>query len=339
MRIESGMSRVLRPMVHRSGKTHSTIEPNTATLLLGFGPSGALGILRSVGDSGALIISGRYPEHIRDRHSLPDADIIWLSDNPGIKYESLGPGDLEHRIVSRALKHLKGGGALLLDDIEYISVQRGFEAMARFVKCLSDAAPHGKGRLLVVADPAAFSKKQLGCLVRFFDRVVTMDPEAKNKSRLSSLMLLSQAYLLDGTGEVSYRYVSSRVEDREMVCVTMVPPLRLRERHGFLCTEFIWLTEVGQGRDMFRPEKLCCDVQRALMRRLNSGSRPVVFLDALDQLLIHVDFAQVLRFVKNIVDAAAVRGVTVIATADLDALDTAQRAALSRRFDLSSKCV
>jgi hypothetical protein len=332
------MSRVPRPSVRNCEMEHSTIEPNTATLLLGSGPSRALQNLRSAGDSGSMIISGTCPEHIRNRYGLHAADIVWLSDQHGGMEETMGPGDLEHRILSRALKHMKGGGSLLLEDIEYLSVQRGFDTVARFVKCLSDAAPHGKGRLSVVADPKAFSKQQMGNLGRLFDRVVTLDPDADKKSRLASLLLLSASYLLDGMGEVSYRYVSSRVEDREVVCVTTVPPMRLSERHGFPRTDFIWLTEVGSGRNMFRPEKLGCDVQRAVMRRLSSGIRPVVFLDALDQLLMYVDFAEVLRFVKNLIDASAVRGGTVIATANLEALDQSQRSALARRFDLSFRC-
>lgn len=120
----------------------------------------------------SLCMTTTFPEKIVKEYHLEQVELYWLSDtNPGPK--TLDPKRLDFeviRAISNFAKNFKGG-AMLLDGLEYVVVENGFDKTYKFIKRVNDlCSVHGM-TFIVPITPGALGPDELTMLRKEFDRV------------------------------------------------------------------------------------------------------------------------------------------------------------------------
>jgi len=276
-------------------------RPGRATLVLGPPSAEPYRLFRSLarGRRG-LVISGVHPDKLRARYGLGGAELLWLTGLSGTPELALGPKDLEYEVQGRALKHLRAGagGAIFLDDLDYLASQAGFAPLARFVKGVSDAASELGGTLVSSADPEAFSERERLALMECFDGVHLLRPAPDRPVRSGMAVLFRRGtYLFRGQGPAAYRFLATLGRARKVLCITTLPPAKLKERYALQDVDFLWLSDTASGEGVLRPGKLGYEVQSAAARHLRSGGGALLYIDGLERLAPYAPFPEVVRFV------------------------------------------
>lgn len=308
-----------------------------STLLLGPPCSEPYRIFRTLtrGANG-MVMSGTHPERLRARYGLRDAELLWLTGLSGTDERALGPQDLEYEVLGRAIRHFRSrpGGLILLDDMDYIASQDGFDALARFVKGVSDAASELGGSFLAAADPEAFPDRQKLALVECFDGVRLLKVSPVQPARAESAILVRHGtYLMHRFGPEAYRAMGSMSKSHRVLCMTTIPPARLKERYGLPAVDFIWLSDSASGDGVIRPRKLGFEVQRAATRHLRSGQGALLYIDGLERLGPYAPFPEIVRFIKSLTDASGESGGILVASMHPGFFGRPQEALIRRRFD------
>lgn len=119
-----------------------------------------------------LCMTTTFPEKVVKEHRLEGVDMYWLSDtNPGPK--TLDPKRLDFEVI-RALSNFakaQKGGAILLDGLEYLVVENGFDKTFKFIKRVNDLCSVHGTTFLVPITPGALDPDQMTMLRNEFDRV------------------------------------------------------------------------------------------------------------------------------------------------------------------------
>lgn len=121
-----------------------------------------------------LCLSTTFPEKLRKRFDVTDADLYWLSDtttDPAVK--TLDPKRLDFemtRVINNFLKK-SPKGAVMIDGIESLIVENGFDRVFRFVKKIIDLASVGDATTFIPLAPSSLAKDEFAVLQKEFDRV------------------------------------------------------------------------------------------------------------------------------------------------------------------------
>jgi hypothetical protein len=281
-----------------------------------------------------LVLSGAHPARVRKLYGLDEAELVWLTAYAGSKEEALPPQALEYEILGRVSRHFKAhrGSILLLDDIDYLASQCGFEPVVRFLKSVADSAAELRGTFLACADPAAFSVRQRAALASLFDASREVSP-GEPAAATGQVLPPGPGCLVVGRPEEAYRLLEASSRSGRSLCITPNAPRKLKERYDLSRAAFLWLTEGAAGECVLRPQKLALEGQRAALAHLRSGPGALVFLDGLEKFRLYGDFPATIRFVKGAADAAAELGGTVLASLAPGALEPAEEASLRKRFE------
>jgi hypothetical protein len=117
------------------------------------------------------------------------------------------------------------------------------------------------------------------------------------------------------------------------LCLTTLPPAKLRERYGLSSVDFIWLSDSSAGSSVMRPRELGYAVQQAAVKHLRSGSGAALYLDGLERLGPYAAFPDIVRFIKCLADASGEYGGILVASVHPGFFDRAQEAAIRKRFE------
>ena len=120
----------------------------------------------------ALCMTTGFPEKAKKEYSLEGVDMYWLSDtNPGPK--TLDPKRLDFEVIRAisAFAKERKGGAIILDGLEYLVVENGFDKTFKFVKRVNDVCSVNETTFLVPISPGALGPDELTMLRKEFDRV------------------------------------------------------------------------------------------------------------------------------------------------------------------------
>jgi hypothetical protein len=312
-------------------------KPGRSTLLLGPPCSEPYRIFRAFCRGGAgMVMSGRAPGRLRERYGLGDARLLWLTSLSGTRENVLGPQDLEYEVLGTAMRHLKGhpGGTVMLDDLDYLSSQVGFDALARFVKGVSDASSELGGSFLAVADPDSFPDRQTLSLAECFDGVrLLRDGPAPPARAEGAILVRHGTYLMHRFGPEAYRALGAISAVHRTLCLTTLPPAKLRERYGLPAVDFIWLSDAAAGPGVMRPRELGYSAQQAAVRHLKSGTGDVVYIDGLERLAPYAAFPEIVRFVKCLADASGEHGGILLASVHPGFFGRAEEAMIKKRFE------
>ena|GEM_PF-2196743 len=114
---------------------------------------------------GCLIVGREPPERIRETKGLPieDENVIWLTTLVGKR--CFNPTHLNN-IASSISKFIDGNrnGVILVDGIEYLITNNGFEQVVKFLNRLQDMIASSSMKLVVSVDPRTMDKQSLALL-------------------------------------------------------------------------------------------------------------------------------------------------------------------------------
>jgi hypothetical protein len=121
-----------------------------------------------------LCISTTFPEKLGKRYDVDGADLYWLTDTATeTNVKTLDPKRLDFEMM-RAISHfLKAHpeGAVMIDGIENLIVENGFDDVFRFIKKINDLASVGGATIFVPLAPSSLAAEELSVLQKEFDRV------------------------------------------------------------------------------------------------------------------------------------------------------------------------
>jgi len=136
-------------------------------LLVGEKPDLCLKLFSKMVKTGftGLAISRAHPSHIRSEYDIKDVPIIWLTQVKG--KSNIAPTNITQ--LSIAVKGFAGNdveGVILLEGLEYLIIQNGFEVVLRFVQTMADIVMISKCRLIISFDAQTLGEVELHQLER-----------------------------------------------------------------------------------------------------------------------------------------------------------------------------
>ncbi len=121
-----------------------------------------------------LCISTTFPEKLGKRFDVEGADLYWLTDTTAeTKVKTLDPKRLDFEMMRAISSFLKDHpeGAVMIDGIENLIVENGFDSVFRFIKKINDLASVGGATVFVPLAPSSLGKDELATFQKEFDRV------------------------------------------------------------------------------------------------------------------------------------------------------------------------
>lgn len=153
------------------------LEEGTCYLIKGKAVGAAYRFVERIHDEGtpALVISRLHPDRIHARFGLHDIPIWWLSQSPGEgHYDPTAVGTLASSIQTFCEAHPERC-VVLLDGIEYISMNIGFTKSIFFIEHLNEYAMTRRAMVLVPIDPECYDPKEVARLERFMETLEMSD--------------------------------------------------------------------------------------------------------------------------------------------------------------------
>ncbi|MGC1121817.1 MAG: DUF835 domain-containing protein [Candidatus Methanofastidiosia archaeon] len=112
-----------------------------------------------------FVISRTHPEKIKRKYNLLKTSMVWLTRSQ--VEQGVDPNDLSKLIfIIRNFTRRSEQSVVLLDGLEYLMTQNGFEAALRFLRDLKDTIVLNDSRLIVPLHTDTLSVKELGLLER-----------------------------------------------------------------------------------------------------------------------------------------------------------------------------
>lgn len=110
-----------------------------------------------------MVITRTFPEKIQKSERFENVPIWWLSreENPQ-SVDPLSLAKIAH--VIKEFVQQKERAVVLLDGLEYLILQNGFETALRFIQALNDLITLNKATLIVPVNPSSLSVKELSLL-------------------------------------------------------------------------------------------------------------------------------------------------------------------------------
>jgi len=140
------------------------------------------------GGTPGLIITRQYPERVRRERDLQGGRIIWLSHTPGEDYHNPTAIGSLAKLISGFVEENQGVAVVLLDGLEYLSINNGFLQTLMFVEHVNEFVMQRKAMVLLPVSPDALEEKELALLERNVEvvesPVVKMDLETREVSKL-----------------------------------------------------------------------------------------------------------------------------------------------------------
>ena len=131
-------------------------------------PDRALGLFHEMVTSGVpgLCITRTHPDTVREKYSLKDTPVLWLSTQQ--KYSpTLSPtdiGTIVHTIEE--FMEQNEGSAVLIDGIDYLITNNGFDKILRVINDLKDITTIHKCTMLVHVTPPLLNEKEFSLFSR-----------------------------------------------------------------------------------------------------------------------------------------------------------------------------
>ncbi len=114
-----------------------------------------------------LCVSRTVPDRLRSRYDLDGAEMWWITGSPGEgHYDPTAISTLSSHIDEFIDKH-PDGSLVVLDGIEYITINVGFEKAVLFLEHLNEFVMPRRTTMLVPADPDCYPPTEFARLDRF----------------------------------------------------------------------------------------------------------------------------------------------------------------------------
>src|SRR5438445_4734215 len=297
-------------------------------LVLETGRSSAMGAFRDiVSATPGLCVTRLAPSRGPVRFGLERTPILWITSVSN-EERTVRPNALDFELVHTGVKFLREnpGTAVLLDDLDYLATLAGFDAVARFLKRVTNQASASKGTVIVAAGFGTFSPEQIALLRGSVDRVLEVQ-EAIASSTPGAEHVLMTINAQDAP--VALPLVGAR----RGLLLTTEHPTKARLRYGDRF-DIVWVTEQPEaGLACVRPKALDAEGRRAIANYASSHGHADIVLVGLEQLALYVDTRAWLPFIKDSLDIAGLHECRFFLLAAPEAIRPREFAMLSRRFD------
>lgn len=275
-----------------------------------------------------LCVTAFPPTLLAEAHDLRRVPFLWLSAQEGYR-ETLKPVYLEADVLQTLLRFIRDhpGAALLWDDLEYLVAVNGSKAVLRTLHRVAAAASQHGCTLIATIHPDALSGPETAALAGVFDEVEPLEgPDAAAEPAFVPPGCL----LWTGDRGDCFRALSRAALGRKTVASTLYPE-KLRSSYDLREAGFLWLTPDARGETpAYDPTRLTLEVRRDLTRQAAPDS--LLYLGELEVLVQEAGFLEVLEYVKQVGDAAVLRGSLVVASVQASGLPPGPLATLTRRF-------
>lgn len=117
-----------------------------------------------------LCLTTTYPDKLRKRYNIA-TQIYWLSESEG--EDTLYPTRLRFELTNTIFEFVKSntGSVVIIDGIEYLILENGFDRVLEFLKSVGDAMMENVAILLVPVDTESLSRKELSLLSRSIEEL------------------------------------------------------------------------------------------------------------------------------------------------------------------------
>lgn len=162
------------------------VEEGTCYLLEEPKPVLAFRLLERASSEGRpwFCVTRQNPDRVRLEHRLGGSAFLWLSEIPGEGHHSgKALASLAKKIEDLLTAH-DGRGLVLIDGLEYLVENNGFEAVLAFVEHLNEFVMARRAVLLIPVSPKAIEARELAMLERDLkvpDVVTWLDEIARRK--------------------------------------------------------------------------------------------------------------------------------------------------------------
>jgi hypothetical protein len=305
------------------------LERGLNYLVLENGRSAAMGAFRDiVSATPGLCVTGLAPARVASRFGLERTPILWITTASNAE-RTVRPNALDFELVHTVVKFLREnpGTVVLLDDLDYLATLAGFEAVARFLKRVTNQASASKGTVIVGAGVGTFAVDEVALLRGAFDRVVEIEeaPGATASGAMDHVLMTINPQ----DAPVALPLVGAR----RGLLLTTEHPSKARLRYGDHF-EIVWVTEQPQsGLPCVRPKALDTEGRRAITNYASAHPGSDIVLVGLEQIALYVDLQAWLPFVKDSIDIASLHGCRLFLTVAPEAITRQELAMLARRFD------
>ncbi len=111
-----------------------------------------------------LLITRTNPSRVRENYALEGAEILWLTDRSESSENTVGPV-LERLMYKVESFMITGGqGIILLDGVEYLKSNNGFEAVLKFIRRLVDDVSESDFTFVLTVNPATLEVREMRIL-------------------------------------------------------------------------------------------------------------------------------------------------------------------------------
>ncbi|HEX9339754.1 MAG TPA: DUF835 domain-containing protein [Thermoplasmata archaeon] len=305
------------------------LERGLNYLVVENGRTAAMGAFREiVSTTPGLCVTGLAPSRVASRFGLERTPILWVT-TASSEERTVRPNGLDFELVHTVLKFLREnpGTVVVLDDLDYLATFAGFDAVARFLKRVTNQASASRGTVIVAAGVGTFTPEQIailrGSVDRFLEIVEAPGPASSGPTDPVLLTIPAEDV------PVALPLVGAR----HGLLFTTEHPSKARVRYGERF-EIVWITEHPQpGVVCVRPKALDTEARRTLTNFASSHPGSDLVLVGLEQVALYVDLKTWLPFVKDCLDIASLHGCRFFLTAAPEAIGRRDLAILARRFD------
>ncbi len=134
-----------------------------------------LAAIRAEAGTPVLCVSRIYPDRLRVKYGLTPATLWWISESPGEGHFDPTAVSTLSSAVEEFIEAHPDGCLIVLDGIEYISMNIGFTKTLRFVEHLNEYVMPRRATILVSVDPECFEPKEFARLDRFTGSIAEED--------------------------------------------------------------------------------------------------------------------------------------------------------------------
>jgi len=284
-----------------------------------------------VGATPGICITGLHPSKVKERFHLERTPILWVTAALSEDF-CYRPKALEFELLLTVSRFVEGNPStvVLVDDLDLLSQTNGFAAVSRFLRRLNNLAANRACTTIAAVDPDALSEAQVALLRGLCDEVQEFPPSPLGNEPLTADV---GAFLLEGDREAAYSVYESVASVERGLVVTTKSPVRVRKRLD-VKTQILWVGGPGDVGEAFEgPAAIDLVAGKAAASLLRDRSRPIVYIQDMEQFLLLAPFPQVLEFIKGLIDRVAIQGGLVLASVAPKAVPPSELASLRRRFD------
>ncbi|MEM3396404.1 MAG: DUF835 domain-containing protein [Thermoplasmata archaeon] len=271
-----------------------------------------------------LCVTGKAPDVVRTAFKIEKLPIIWITEVE-TEEQSANPARLDFEITQSIINFMREnpGASVLIDDIEYLTIKCGFDAVTNFLKDIADVASTTSSTFIVQIRPSFYDDEKRRILTSMFDRKLTLPeiyPVGKGVERT----------VLHYRDEKTLEKIATEIPETDKVLViTRTHPKKI-ERH-FKNAEYYWITDLDISNvKTIRPEAVETDFILAIKNAIRDGVKHVV-IDGCDVVKIKISLDKYISFIKDITDLAHKYGVKLYCVVEVS--DDKENVVICSRFD------